>query len=262
MWKISKKITRILSAAFVLLMFLAIPGPALAASALDSDILIVGTEGTYPPFEYYDETNALTGFDMELVQAIGKILGREIRLVDMTFDGLIPALAAGKVHLVAAAVNATDERRQKVDFSDVYCVTDAALMVKADNEALKTFDDLKGKTVGVQLGTVEDAYLGTLGNSFEIRRYQKTDDAVREVVLGRNDGVFLDTVVALSYIDSDRFKGSLKIAVRRAINSPSEGFSLALRKGDPKFLEAVNGALQNLEKSGELQALKKKYRLE
>ena len=237
-------------------------GAVLAASVMEKDIIIVGTEGTYPPYEYYDDSNSLTGFDMDLVKKVSEKIGKKIEIVDMAFDGLIPALLTGKIDVIAAALNATDERKQRVDFSDVYDIADAAILTKADNTTLKTLDDLKGKIVGVQLGTLEDNFLSKLDIQFEIKRYQKTDDAVREVILERNDCVLIGTFVANSYIDSDRFKGALKIAFRQEVCKPHEGFSLSIRKNDQVFLDALNSALKELGDSGEIKELKKKYRMD
>ncbi|MDR1483057.1 MAG: transporter substrate-binding domain-containing protein [Synergistaceae bacterium] len=235
---------------------------ALAGSVMEKDVIVVGTEGTYPPYEYYDDSNNLTGFDVELVKKVAEKIGKEVTIIDMAFDGLIPALLTGKIDAIAAALNATAERRERVDFSDVYDIADAAILTKADNNTLKTLDDLRGKIVGVQLGTVEDNFLSNLDTQFEVKRYQKTDDAVREVILNRNDCVLIGTLVANSYIDSDRFEGALKIAFRQEVNKPDEGFSFALRKNDSQFMDALNGALKELGDSGDIKELKKKYRMD
>jgi polar amino acid transport system substrate-binding protein len=236
-------------------------GSAYAASIMESDVIRIGTEGTYPPFEYYDDAHNLIGFDIDLSKAIIEKLGKRAEVVDMTFDGLIPALLTKKIDFIAAAMNATAERRQRVDFSDVYIAPDAVLVTKADNGAIKSMDDLRGKRIGVQLGTVEDLYLSDLDAPIDIKRYQKTDDAVREVLLDRNDGVFLDTPVGNSYVESDKFKGYLKVAFKEAIIPEDEGFAFAIRKGDPEFIEALNKALRELKDSGELDKIKAKYNL-
>jgi polar amino acid transport system substrate-binding protein len=245
----------------VLVSLMVAASPVFAASALDKSVLAVGTEGTYPPFEFYDDNNALTGFDVDLMALIGPKIGREIKFVDMAFDGLVPALISGKIDVIAAALNATAERRKVVDFSDVYQVADAAIVAKTGNDSMKSLADLNGKAIGVQLGTTEDLYLSNAGLGADVKRYQKTDDAVSEVLLDRLDGVLLDTPVANGYLESDRFAGLIKIAFKEMINGPEEGFSLAIRKDDPQFLDALNKALRELADSGELDALKEKYRI-
>ena len=96
----------------------------------------------------------------------------------------------------------------------------------------------------------------------EIKRYQKNDDAIREVLLGRNDCVAINSFVGASYIESDKFKGHLKVSFKQLVNKPDEGIAIAIRKGDPAFLEAINRAIKDMEDSGELKALKAKYRLD
>ena len=256
-----RKIGTIVSIAALAFMFLAVSSPALAASVLDKRVIIVGTEGTYPPFEYYDENNVLTGFDVEMMYLIGEKMGREIEFVDMAFDGLIPALLTNKIDLIAAAMNATAERSRVVDFSDVYQIADGALLVRTGDYSMNSPADLNGKAIGVQLGTTEDVYLTDSGLGADIRRYQRVNDAVRELILDRIDGVLLDTPVANGYLESDRFEGYLKIAFKEMINDEEEGFSLALRKNDSAFLDALNNALRELDESSELGALKDKYRL-
>jgi len=235
--------------------------PAFAASVLDKSVITAGTEGTYPPFEFYDDNNELAGFDIELMALIAPKIGREVKFVDMAYDGLIPALITGKIDIAVAAINATEERRKIVDFSDVYQVADASIITKTGNNNLKSLPDLNGRSIGVQLGTTEDLYLTSANLGVNVKRYQKTNDAVREVLLDRIDGVLLDTPVANDYLENDRFAGFIKIAFKEMINGPEEGFSLAVQKNDPQFLEALNKALRELENSGELPALREKYRL-
>jgi polar amino acid transport system substrate-binding protein len=228
---------------------------------MDKSVIIVGTEGTYPPFEYYDESNKLTGFDIELIEAIGAKIGKEIQVSDMAFDGLIPALISGKIDLIAAALNATEDRKKAVDFSGVYQTADASIVTKSGNDGIKSLDDLQGKSIGVQLGTTEDSFITKYSGKVDVKRYQKVDDAVREVVLGRIDGVLLDSPIAVSYVGNESFEG-LKIAFKEMINGPEEGFSLAVRKADPQFVEALNKALSELESSGKLPELRTKYKLD
>jgi polar amino acid transport system substrate-binding protein len=247
--------------ALISIAILSVCSAAFAASVMDKRVITAGTEGTYPPFEFYGDDNVLTGFDIELLALIGPKIGREIKIVDMAFDGLIPALITSKIDLVAAAMNATTERRKVVEFSDVYQVADASVITKAGVSGINEIEDLSGKSIGVQLGTTEDLYLSGANLGATVKRYQKTNDAVREVLLDRLDGVLLDTPVANGYLDNERFKGFLRIAFKKMINGPEEGFSLALRRGDPQLLEALNGALRELDKSGELDALKVKYGL-
>jgi len=224
--------------------------------AIDKDVLKVGTESTYPPFEFRDKNNNLVGFDIDLMEAIAKRIGKKIEWVDMPFDSLIPALLAGKIDIIAAGMSATKERAQKVAFSIPYYISLSSFIVRADDNSIKTLDDLKGKTIAVQLGTVQDTFCSAIPE-VKMKRFQKFDDCVREVVLGRADATLMDKVVAIEYCESKDFKGKIKIAFDQVITEA--GKALALRKEDTKLLEAINKAIEDMEKSGELQAMIDKW---
>jgi polar amino acid transport system substrate-binding protein len=223
-------------------------------------VVTVGTEGTWPPYEYYDEAGNLTGFDIELMRAIGGMLGKEIKVVDMPFDGLIPALLTGKIDAIAACMNATAERKRTIDFSDVYIYSDATLITKADNKTLNRALDMNGRTIAVQLGTTQDIFVSDMPNvTIEIKRFRKTGDAVREVLLDRVDGFLVSTEVAKSFVASSQYQGDLKLAFRVSAEKPEEGFAIGVKKGDPEFLNAINGAMRELKASGALGELREKY---
>lgn len=238
-------------------------GSAFAGSVMDKDVIRVGTEATYPPFEFRNQDNEMTGFDIELVQAIGEHMEKDVELVDMSFDGLIPALMTGKIDMVAAGMTNTEKRKEKVGFSDVYYHIENAFVTKADDDSIKELKDLSGKVATVQIGTAQDSFITELGTAASVKRFQKNDDALREVMLGRGDFTVINLTVANSFLrNSEAFKGKLKIALRNFINEPDEGIALAVPKGDDLFLSAVNRALAEIEASGELQELKVKYQID
>jgi len=242
---------------------LTVASVAFAGSVMEKDIIRVGTEATYPPFEFRNENNEITGFDIDLVKLIGEKMDKEIEIVDMAFDWLIPSLMTGKIDMVAAGITNTEKRKEKVSFSNVYYHIENAFVTKIDNEDINSLDDIAGKIATVQIGTAQDTFITELGTAAEIKRFQKNDDALREVMLGRGDFCVINLTVANSYLrNNETFKGKLKIAVRNFINEPDEGIALAVPKGDAKFLEAVNAALAEIEESGELQNLKEKYQID
>ncbi|MDR1943655.1 MAG: transporter substrate-binding domain-containing protein, partial [Synergistaceae bacterium] len=133
-----------------------------------------------------------------------------------------------------------------------------------EDDKIKERNDLKGKQIGVQLGTTEDLFLSGLTDlNLDIRRYQRTDDVLRDVVLGRVEAALVETPVALSYINSDNqsFKDKLKVSFGEVIVPPEEGMALVVRKDDPRFLEALNKAMSELESNGKLDELRGKYNL-
>jgi polar amino acid transport system substrate-binding protein len=226
------------------------------AGALDKDTLLVGTESTYPPYEFRDEDNNLKGFDIELMEAIAEKLGKKIEWVDMPFDSLIPALLSKKIDIVAAGMSATAERAKKVSFSTPYEISLSTFIVKADNDSISSIADLDGKTVTAQLGTVQDTYAKTI-SGVTVKPFQKFDDCVREVSLGRADATLMDKPVALKFVEQKDFKGKVKIAFDQEITGA--GKALAMNLGETAFTDEVNKVLEEMVSSGELEELKAKW---
>lgn len=128
---------------------------AFAGNAMARDTLRVGTEPTFAPFEFLDtKTQEFSGFDIDLIKAVADKAGYDIKVMNMGFDALIPALSAGTIDVIASGISITEERQKKVDFTSPYYQSGLSYLVrKADAEKIKTFADLKGKTLAVQIGT-------------------------------------------------------------------------------------------------------------
>lgn len=223
------------------------------AGVMDKDVVRVGTESTYPPYEFRDKDNNLKGLDIDLAEYILGKLDKQVEWVDMPFDSLIPALLSGKIDIIAAGMSATPERAKRVAFSDPYEISLSSFIAAADREDMKVLDDMKGKTVAVQLGTVQDTYVTSLGG-VTVKRFQKFDDCVREVVLGRADATLMDRPVALEFLKAKDFEGKLKVAFDQEITGA--GKAMAIRLDDEAFLDAVNGVLTDMKESGKLDELR------
>jgi polar amino acid transport system substrate-binding protein len=238
------------------LLALSVLGTAGWANVMAKDVILVGTESTYPPYEFRDQNNELKGFDIDMMEAIATKIGKKIEWVDMPFDSLIPSLLAKKIDIVAAGMSATEERAKRVAFSSNYEISISAFVVAAGNDSMKLLDDMKGKTVAVQLGTVQETYCQSM-EGVQVKSFQKFDDCVREVILGRVDATLMDTPVAKSYVDHKDFQGKIKIAFEQEITG--SGKALAMNLVETEFIEAVNKALAELEESGELNAMKEEW---
>lgn len=247
-----KKITGFL---LLLCLFMALSSSAYAG-ALDKGTIIVGTESTYPPYEFRDEKNNLQGFDIELMKTIAEKLGKELEWVDMPFDSLIPALLAQKIDIVAAGMSATPERAKRVAFSTPYEVSMSAFIVKKDNTALKSLDDMKSKTIAVQLGTVQETFSRTVEGA-NVKTFQKFDDCVREVMLGRADASLMDIPVAKKFLEQKDFDGKIAVAFEQEITGA--GKALAMNLEEKAFAEAISSVLDEMQKSGELETLRNKW---
>lgn len=226
------------------------------ATALSKDTLRFGTESTYPPYEFRGEDGSLRGYEIELAEAVAAKLGKKIEWVDMAFDGLLPSLLTGGLDVVAAGLSATPERTAKFAFSlpigkKSYC----AFLTRAGG-GIADESGLKGKTVALQLGSYYEKYVRSI-EGVTVRLYQKNDDCVREVALGRADAVALDSAVSKTLLDAKDFKGRIVIAFERQVNKYLR--AMAMSKDDPELLAAVNGAMRQMAESGETEALYAKW---
>ena len=129
----------------------------------DSGKLVVGTCADYPPYEWHlvqDGEDKIIGFDIDIAQAIADELGVELEVMDMDFDGLIPALSTGKVDMIIAGMNPTEERKQSVDFTDIYYTQKDALVIKSeDAKDIRSENDLKKSSLATQKATIQEDVL-------------------------------------------------------------------------------------------------------
>lgn len=214
--------------------------------------LVIGTSPDYPPFESLDEKNNVIGFDIDLMNKVAEKLGVKLEIVQTDFGGLIAALNAKKFDIMAAGVTITDERKQQVDFSNPYIAgTDAVVVHKENTKEIKSLQDLKGMTVGVQMGTIQaDAVNAVEG--VNVKEYDLFTTAAAAVSSKQVDAMFLHTVVAKSFAAADP---NLKIV----FEAPAKETAYALRKDTPDLTKAVNDVLDELKANGELDKLMTKW---
>lgn len=218
-------------------------------------VLRVGAETTFPPFEYQEQgSSEYTGFDMDLIRAIAKELGLSVEIKSMQFDGLIPALQAGNIDAIISAVTITDERKAKVDFSDPYYNSGLAIVVPRDNTAVKSFKDLEGKKLAVQIGTTSASEAKKIKNAV-VREFNSTSDAYLELKAGGADAVINDLPVSQDFLN----KGGNAYAklVGEILNS--EQYGIAVKKDNADLLKKINTGLAALRKNGEYDKLYVKW---
>jgi ABC-type amino acid transport substrate-binding protein len=228
------------------------------AGTQDKKVYIVGTEPTFPPFEYEDEeTNEITGFDIELIQAIAQEAGIEVKIQSMGFDGLIPALQTGTIDIVIAGMTIKPERAESVDFGPPYFEAGLKIAVAADNNEINSVDDLKGKTVAVQIGTTGAAKAQELkdaGIVKDIKTYNTVDVVFLELLNGTVDAVINDLPVNEAYM----VKNPGKIKMVGDILDGEE-YAFAVAKGNKELLEKLTDGLNKVKESGKFDELKLKY---
>lgn len=221
----------------------------------DSGKLVVGTCADYPPYEWHlvqDGEDKIIGFDIDIAQAIADELGVELEVKDMDFDGLIPALSTGKIDMIIAGMNPTEERKQSVDFTDIYYTQKDALVIKSeDAKDIRSEDDLKKASLATQKATIQETYLLENFPDAEIQSVPKLNTAILYLVTGKVDAVLMVETVARRYVEENE---GLEIADFDVASKPNES-AIAVAKDSADFLEEVNDILDEMEDSGKIEEL-------
>ncbi len=224
----------------------------LTVSAQAQETLKVGTDATFPPMEYVDNGKR-TGFDIELVEALGKAMNKRIEWVDIDFKGLIPGLVSKRFDMSVSAIYITDERKKVVDFTDAYYAGGLVAMVKDGNTTIKTLADLNGKKVAVQVGTKSVSYLGTNHPQVQLVEVEKNQEMFNLVEIARADAAVTGKPAAFQYV---RTRGGMHVLEQQLT---TEEYGMALRKDTPELTRAVNAALAKLKADGTYALIVKKW---
>lgn len=224
---------------------------SLSVSAMAKDKIFVGTNAEFPPFEYLDK-GEVTGFDIELVNELGKVMDADVKVLDMSFDGLLPALQMKKVDLVIAGMTATEERKKTVSFTQPYYTASQVIIVKEGNNSIKSFDDLKGKKVAVMLGFTGDVVVSEM-KDVKVERFNAAYAGIMALQADKVEAVVLDSEPAKNYV-----KQNPGLVLAEA-DAEQEEYAIALRKNDKALLEKVEKALAEVKANGTYDALIKKY---
>lgn len=242
-----KKLSVILLAA---VMTAALAGCGAKNSSMDKDTLVMATNAEFPPYEYY-EGDEIVGIDVEIARAICEEMGKELKVEDMAFDAIIPAVTSGKADFGAAGMTVDPDRQKNVDFTDPYAHTTQVVIVKEGSE-IASPDDLVGKTIGVQLGTTGDSYAGDVEDA-TVERYNKGFEAVQSLLSDKIDAVVIDQEPAKAFIKNN---AELKILDEKFTE---EDYAIAVNKGNEELVKAINKTLASLKESGELDEIVAKY---
>lgn len=218
---------------------------------------VIASDASFPPMEFVDEAKNIVGFDVDLIKAIAKDQQFEVEIKNTAWDGIFAGLEAGQYDAILSSVTVTDERKQKYDFSDPYFDANQGIVVRADDTAIKSANDLSGKTVGVQIETTGAIAVRKIAGA-TVKQYDTPDLAMLDLLNKNIDAVVVDTPVAANYaLQADQFKGKLKIASEIVTN---EVYGLTVPKGDPKkLLPLFNAGLKNVKASGEYDKIYEKW---
>ena len=231
--------------------------PVAGASGAASRVYSVGTDAAYAPFESQNEKGEIVGFDIDVVRAVAAKAGFEVKFVNTPLEGIFNALKQGDRDLLVSSITITDERKQSMDFSAPYFDAHQLIAVKGDSKVTR-FDDLKVLKVGVQTGTTGDEAVAKLQgkNSANIKRFESTPLALKELEAGGIDAVVADNGVVVNYVANNaasRF---------RTVNDPAfvpEQYGIAVRKGNADLLAKVNQGLAAIRADGTYDRIYAKY---
>ncbi len=227
----------------------------LASAAALADTLTMGTNASFPPYEYYED-GKIVGIDAEIAAAIAEKLGMELKIEDMDFKAIIPAVTEGKIDFGMAGMTVTEERLQSVNFSETYATGIQAIIVKEGSE-IKSVDDLytEGATwkIGVQDSTTGDIYCTDDFGEDRVSKYAVGADAVEALKTGKVDCVIIDNEPAKAYVAAN--EGLQILETQYAV----EDYAIAVNLENTELLGKINGALKELIEDGTVAAIIAKY---
>ncbi|CAI3790257.1 L-cystine-binding protein FliY [Pseudomonas sp. MM227] len=234
-------------------------GQAMAGEQLqkikDAGVINIGLEGTYPPFSFVDENGKLTGFEVQLSEALAKELGVKVKLQPTPWAGILAALESKRLDVVVNQVTISDERKKKYDFSKPYTVSGIqAVVAKKNADSIKQASDLAGKKVGMGLGTNYEQWLKDNVPSAVVKTYDDDPTKYQDLRVGRIDAILVDRLAAFDLIN----KTNETLALAGDAFSRQEA-GIAVRKGEPELLKALDDALDKLRADGTLAKLSKQW---
>lgn len=226
---------------------------------LDYDKLIIGVDDTFAPMGFLDENNELTGFDIEMAQAVSEKLGIPVEFQTIEWSMKEQELNQGNIDLIWNGYSVTDERAEKVLFTKAYLDNKQVVVTMADS-GIKTLADLDGKVVAAQgESSAVDAIDAhpEIGDTFADRpEFSTNDEAIMDMEAGRSDAVVADSVL-LNYVISHKEDPSKYVILEEDLGS--EEFAVGVRKEDTALCDAINKAFEELKADGTAAELSVKW---
>ncbi|MBR5542810.1 MAG: basic amino acid ABC transporter substrate-binding protein [Oscillospiraceae bacterium] len=240
---------KILAFALAALMAFALVG---CDNAAEGEVLTMGTNAAFPPYEFVGENNEVAGIDAEIAAAVAEKMGMKLEIKDMAFDSLITAVSTGAVDVVLAGMTVTEERKESVNFSDSYA-TGIQVVIVTEDSAIASLDDLAGKKIGVQTGTTGDIYCSGDYGEDAVARYDNGALAVAALQNGQVDCVVIDNEPAKAFVEAN--EGLKLLDTEYAV----EDYAAAIAKENTDLLDKFNAALAELKEEGKIDEIIAKY---
>ena len=236
-----------------LLALLLFASPVLAADKT----LVVASNPTWPPMEFLDEDKNIIGYDRDIMEAIAKEMGLSLTFRNTAWDGIFATLESDQTQIIASCVTITEKRKKNYIFSDPYYEVRQALVVAKDSSISKP-EDLKGKTVGVQIGTTAVEALRKMNDkSINIRTYDEVGLVFEDMRNGRLDAVMCDDPVARYY--ASRKKGYENLMKVAFLTEDAEYIGFVVRKDNKELADKINQGLKAIRENGQEKAIRTKW---
>ena len=242
----------------IILSMICVLGISMNVRAHEKRTLMVGTNAEYAPFDYLDENGNITGFDIDLIEAIAKSQDIEIVWRDLPFDSLIGSMEAGDLDVIAAAIGPTSERKKSVDFSDIYYTGSQSIICKKGND-IKTFKDLAGLKVAVLEGSIADLIASGENQDYgivedaQVVRFKNASSAVMELLNGGVDATLIDSIMAENFCRQT--EGLMQTVVKGTENDSV----FCVQKGNSEMLKIINAGLAEIRENGTYDEIYEKY---
>jgi polar amino acid transport system substrate-binding protein len=234
----------------------------LGAGAAQADIKFGVAAEPYPPYSSKDASGKWVGWEIDLMNAVCKQMNEKCELVEVAWDGIIPALTSKQIDVIWSSMSITDDRKKTIDFTDMYYDTPTVIIGPKDGDKDISPEHLKGKTLGAQVSTIHEKYLQKyFGAGSEIKTYQTQDEANNDLAAGRLDYVQADGTALDAFLRTEQGQAccELKGTVPPDPTILGQGVGGGLRKEDTALKEKLNAAIAELVKSGELQKITDNY---
>ena len=230
----------------------------IAGGALAADTWRVATEGTFPPFEFYNSaTGELQGFEVDLVKEMAKVMKKDLKLESLSFDAIIPALISGTVDAGAAGFSITPERAKRLKFTIPFYRSGVTIVVPKENKAgIQDFDDLKGKRISVQLGSTSMPYAKSIEGA-KVTTFASAGDAILNMLAGNADAVINDKPVT-DYLRS-RNESIAENTLHLSQIATANQFAMETTKENAKLNDEMSAALKTLKANGTFEKLHQKW---
>lgn len=204
----------------------------------NEDTLVMVTEAGFAPYEYY-EGGKIVGVDVAIGKEIAKAMGKKLEVKDVAFDFVINEVKSGKADFGAAGMSITEERKKEIDFTIEYAVSDQVVVVRKDSN-INTFDDIKNKTITVQLGTVADQYAEENFKNAKLIKHKKYLSAAQDVKSNKADCIIMDALPAKELVKENE---DLRILDGILFQ---DKYGMIVKKGNQELLDKINEVLQKL----------------